>query len=81
MIIKVHSELIPFIPQRDHTLFLRSKTEVLALPHQSQVAWLGRVKFLYPEEYKSVERQYAGAARPQEENISRYITQLDTNIR
>ena len=80
LITYMYSEILPFIPQRDHSIFPRSKTDLLSLPHHSQLAWLGRVKFMYPDEYKQVEKQYASAIQTHEETTHRYMTQLETNI-
>lgn len=47
-------ELKPNITNRAHEVFDRSEEAVHKSSFQCQMAWLGRLKFLYPDQYKDI---------------------------
>ena len=71
-------ELIPTLPPNEGSFFARPETELLLLPYQNQVAWLGQVKFMYPTQYRKIlsnEQSRDQTSQEVEYNILTQITQ------
>ena len=47
-------ELQPLVEYRVHDVFDRSEVEIHSSSIQCQLAWLGRLKYLYPEKYTEI---------------------------
>ena len=56
-------KLMPVLPQRYREYLNQTDEEVLRLPYQSQVAWIGQVQFLLPDQYKEVLLMEQGLSR------------------
>ena len=59
----MYQDLRSKVTYKAEELFNRSEEEMLHLPYTSQVAWLERVKFLYPIDYKELEKTSVTEAR------------------
>jgi len=61
-LIKALYRELPFkVPQSKAILFSSSEDDMLTLAYNSQVAWLGHVKYIYPQQFKEIEAGTAGS--------------------
>ncbi len=49
---RIFQHLIPVLPRKYKDYLNQTEEEICSLPYQSQVAWLGQVQFLLPDQYK-----------------------------
>ena len=56
-------KMMPVLPQRYSEYLNQTEEEVLRLPYQSQVAWIGQVQFLLPAQYKELLQKEQGSSR------------------
>ena len=50
----IYSDLIPLIERRGQVVIDRTEESIHDSSYQSQVAWLSRLQYLYPSEYKDI---------------------------
>ena len=75
----LYNELLHTLPQNVRILFARSRTEMLLLPYQSQLAWLGKMKFLCPIQYRELEVKLARMVRSPQEIEHQHTIRLEVN--
>lgn len=56
----MYRKVIPAVSTSQLKDFSQNEDEVLRLPYQSQVAWLGQLKYILPDEYNEVLRNEHG---------------------
>ena len=75
----LYEELLPQIPQNKKVMFARSRAEMLLIPYQSQLVWLGKMKFLWPIQYREIEAQLARMVRAPEEIENQHTIRLEVH--
>ena len=76
----IYQDLLPNMQRNERVLFSRTRSEMILMPYQSQLAWLGRVKFLCPLQYRDLEVKLLRMARSSQEIDILATAQVDTNI-
>ena len=76
----MHRELVPRIDPKMRQTVQRSESDLLAMSYQSQMAWLGRLKFLCPIWYREVEVQELKLLSSRQEREYQAMAQTNTNI-
>ena len=60
-LIKVlYKEVLPEVRFPRQEIFPLSEREMLDQPHQSQVAWLAKLRYLFPDKYRELELETVG---------------------
>ena len=80
MIEIIYQDLLPNLQRNERALFSRTRSEMLLIPYQSQLAWLGRVKFLCPLQYRDLEFKLLRMVWSSQKIDIQATAQLDTNI-
>ena len=76
----VRQELLPELDSNLQQIFFKPLEELLLLPHQSQLAWLGKVKFCSPRKYKELEKIVARGTGD-ENRIAQGLMYRDSDVR
>ena len=76
----LYEELLPQLPQNVKILFARSRTEMILLLYQSQLAWFGKVKFLCPIQYRDIEIKLARMVRAPQEIEHQHTIRLEVLV-
>ncbi len=58
LILLVYRELKPQVSLRVDEVFDRTEEDLLMSSHQTQAAWIGKIKFLYPRIFKELEARH-----------------------
>jgi len=69
-------DLVPYLDEQGKLLFQRPEDELLLLPYQNQVAWLGRLRFLYPIRYLEIERDTTNGGATLQEREYIFLRQV-----
>ena len=77
----MYRHVIPTLEGQLRQVFTRPEKELLLIPYQCQLAWLGRLKFVVPMQYREVEKQERGRRRSQQEVDYIHLKQVDTGLR
>ena len=80
LITVMHRDLLPQIDTSMRDIFQRSKKDLLVLPYNSQLAWLGKLKFLFPVWYRKIETTEAHTVMSHTKVEHMAMAQLGTNI-
>ena len=59
IITAMYRDLLPRVTYRTNEIFSKTEVEMQNLPYQSQVAWIERLKFLFPIDFMEIEQSSA----------------------
>ena len=80
LITVMYRELLPQLDTNMRDVFQRSEKELLELPYHSQLAWLGKLEFLFPVWNRNIETTESRTVRVNSELEHMALAPLGTNI-
>ena len=72
----LYAELPVLVPPHSPVAFTSSETTLLQTGYHNQVAWLGHMKHLYPQEFKIIEKQVASQMMTSTQEAQVHLTTL-----
>ena len=80
LITLMYRELLPQIDTNMRDVFQCPEKELMELSYHSQLAWLGKLKFLFPVWYRNIETTESRTVRVNSELEHMALAHLGTNI-